>query len=259
MSDAETLALYEDAAFYDVEFATREHELPFFRRAAARTGGPILEVACGTGRLTVPLAEDGHEIVGLDLSAPMLERARKRAAAHGVTIQWVHADCRTMAIGRRFALIFSATGAMQHLLDFEAARAFLAAARDHLAPGGTLILDVFNPDIRKLARPPISYRFKQFTDAAGETITVDATSRYAADVQQLRFNLEYRIGDRLVREKRVTMRCFFPEELLALCRNAGFEVAARYGDYEESPFTADSARQIVVLGAASAPAPPPEP
>lgn len=251
MSDAECLALYEDAAFYDVEFAGRDRELPFFRRAAARAGGPILEVACGTGRLTVPLAEDGRDVVGLDLSAPMLARARERAAARGVTIEWIHADCRAMRLDRRFALLFSATGAMQHLLDHASVCAFLAAARAHLAPGGRLILDVFNPDVRKLARPPLPYRFKQFTDAAGATVTVDATSWYIADSQQLRFDLEYRIGALPIRTKRVTMRCFFPEELLSLCRGAGFAIEQRYGDYEAGPFTADSGRQIVVLCAAS--------
>jgi SAM-dependent methyltransferase len=247
VTDLDCLHLYEDAAFYDLEFAAREHEIPFYRRWCARAKGPILEVACGTGRLTLPLAQEGYDIVGLDFSSPMLERARQKSARLGLKVAWMHQDCRTMELDRRFALIFCATNAMQHLLDAESVDGFLGAARRHLLPGGLLLIDVFNPNPKKLMRTAAEkYLQKTFKDAESRTIEVEAASSYCADLQQLRFTLTYRRDGQEVKRKQVTMRCFFPEELLALCRHNGLEVAQRFGDYDERTFGADAPKQILV-------------
>jgi SAM-dependent methyltransferase len=250
MIDLDCLPLYEDAQFYDLEFASRDLEIPFYRRWAKNAAEPILEVACGTGRLTLPIAEDGREIVGLDVSAPMLERAREKAARRGLSVRWVLQDCRLMDIGESFALIFSATNAMQHLLDGPSVDAFLSAARRHLRPEGLLVLDVFNPDPAKLARKKEEvYLHKTFAGEDGKSIDVQAASWYAADSQQLKFALTYRRGDEVVRTKQVTMRCFFPEELLAVCRHNGLAVVQRFGDYDEREFDAHSPKQILVCRA----------
>ena len=84
MRELDCFELYRDAAFYDEEFAEREFEIPFYRRLANRCGGPILEVACGTGRLTIPLAMGGHQIAALDVSEPMLRLAKQKAQIEGV-------------------------------------------------------------------------------------------------------------------------------------------------------------------------------
>src|SRR6187549_2646371 len=108
MKPLDSLELYEDAAFYDEEFATRDREVPFFRKWAMRAGGPVLEVACGTGRLSLPLARDGLDIVGLDVSRQMIERARMKSVAEGLHVEWLEQDCRSMRLSRQFAFIFSA-------------------------------------------------------------------------------------------------------------------------------------------------------
>ncbi len=125
MTPLDCLELYEDAEIYDAEFAGRGRELPTFRKHALAAGGPVLEIACGTGRLTLPIAHDGVEITGLDVSRPMLERARRKSSAEGLRIEWIEQDCRTMRLPKTFALAFSATNAMQHLLDLESVCAFL--------------------------------------------------------------------------------------------------------------------------------------
>jgi 2-polyprenyl-3-methyl-5-hydroxy-6-metoxy-1,4-benzoquinol methylase len=247
MKAPDFLALYDDAEFYDAEFATREHEVPFYCRWSARAGGPILEVACGSGRLTLPIAEQGLEIVGLDLSAPMLARARAKSTQRGVPVEWIHQDCRTMELGRTFKLIFSATNAMQHLTDGESIDTFLSAARRHLSNDGRLILDVMNPSVKKLSRTADEpYAFKAFTMPDGRSMEVEARSWYRSDVQQLRFTLTYRHAGEIVRKKDVAMRCFFPEELRALCRHNGFAITQQFGDYDERPITADCAKLILV-------------
>jgi SAM-dependent methyltransferase len=252
MTSIDCLPLYEDAEFYDSEFSRRDREIPFFRKHAHLAHGPVLEVACGTGRITLPIARDGVDITGLDISRPMLDRARQKAVAENLYLPWVEQDCRFIELPQKFALIFSATNAMQHLLDVASANAFLQSARRALQPGGHLILDVFNPDPAKLARPATErYLHKTISVAGQDDIRVETASHYRADTQILHFDLFYLRGPELLRAKQVNMRCFFPEELLALCQWNGLEVLQRFGNYDESAFTADSPKQILICRDAS--------
>ncbi len=240
-------SLYEDADFYDLEFAARTEEIPFYLQQARSAGDPVLEVACGTGRLTLPLARAGVAITGLDVSRPMIELARRKAVAERLAVEWVVEDCRTMQFAREFQLIFSATNALQHLLDLESISAFLRAARRALAPGGKLILDVFNPAPAKLARGSgTRYLHKTIAGANGRAIHVEAASEYSLETQILHFDLFYLCEEALLRTKQVNMRCFFPEELLALCRFHDLEVVERFGDYDASAFAGGTPKQILI-------------
>lgn len=250
MKPLDFLPLYEDAAFYDAEFATRDHELPFYRRLALEAGGPVLELCCGTGRITLPLAEAGVDITGVDVAPAMIARARERAAAARLEVPFHLADIRTLALpgpARRFRLAFIATNALQHLHDLDSIAAFFERAAAHLEPGGRLVLDVFNPSVKKLARTADQpYLFKRFALADGRTVEVEAASEYLPATQLLHFTLRYRHRGELLLAKDVRMRCFFPDELLALCRLGGFEVLERLGDYDRRPFDDSAPRQLLV-------------
>ncbi|WP_415949571.1 class I SAM-dependent methyltransferase [Streptomyces sp. KLOTTS4A1] len=247
MKPLEDLAVYDDADFYDQEFAARTHDIPYFLEQAVRAGGPVLEVACGTGRITLPIARAGVDVTGLDVMDSMLTRARRQAEDEGLPVDWLHQDCRDIRSERRFALVFSATNAMQHLHDLDSVLAFLGSARKVLRPGGTLILDVFNPDPAKLARlPDAPYHHKSVVGRDGTRLDVRAATGYDAAAQVLRFTLDYLREGECVRTKQVSMRCFFPEELMALCRLAGLDVVERYGDYDQSRFTGSSPKQILL-------------
>jgi SAM-dependent methyltransferase len=238
--------VYEDAEFYDQEFANRGSEIPFFLKQSKLAGGPVLEVACGTGRITLPIARAGIEITGLDISHPMLERARYKAEVERVAVTWFERDCRLINMDQAFALIFSATNAMQHLHNLDSLNAFLTSAKHALRPDGTLILDVFNPNPAKLARTVTTrYHQKTIMDSIGSEIHVEAASQYDSVSQILNFTLFYLHNGELTRTKKVNMRCFFPEELMALCRFNGLEVVQRYGDYDETPFNSNSPKQIL--------------
>ena len=249
MTPINCLDLYEDAEFYDMEFAARDMEIPFYRKQAQQCGSPVLEVACGTGRLTLPIARDGHDVTGLDVSRPMLERARQKSEAERLRVAWTEQDCRMMRFERRFALIFSATNAMQHLLDVESVCSFLRAARSALRPDGRLILDVFNPSPAKLARTAATrYLHKTIVVPGGELIRVEVSSDYRAATQVLHLDLFYKQGATLLRTKSVDMRCFFPEEFLTLCHFNGLKIVHRFGNYDESEFSGSSPKQILVCG-----------
>jgi hypothetical protein len=177
----------------------------------------------------------------------MIAEARRKALGARLAADWYVQDARSMDLGRRFVLAFMASNSLQHLQDLASLRAFFSRVRAHLEPEGLLILDVFHPSIAKLGRfLGTPYPHKTFNLPDGRRIDVEADSEYIADGQLLHFVLTYRHQGQPVCTKDVRMRCFFPEELLALCEWGGFEVIGRFGDYDETPFQACSPKQIVL-------------
>jgi SAM-dependent methyltransferase len=124
-------------------------DVAFYRALAAETGGPILDVGCGTGRVAFALASDGHEVVGVDVSSPMLRLAAEHRAALpadvAARLSFRHADMMTLDLGGDFALIVAPSRVFQFALSTDAQRQVLAVFRSHLRPEGRLILDLFDP------------------------------------------------------------------------------------------------------------------
>src|ERR1700727_1166087 len=106
--------IYDDPALYDALLPVSAH-LPYYMELVRQASGDVLELACGTGQLTVPIASAGLPIAGLDLSAPMLKRARERAAVAKVSVEHALGDMRNFDLGRRFGLIFVARNSLLHL------------------------------------------------------------------------------------------------------------------------------------------------
>src|SRR5215212_2491148 len=98
-----TLELYDDPLFYDRVVQPPANSAPFYVDEAVRSGGAVLELACGTGRLLVPMAQAGLQVTGVDIVRPMLDRARAKATEAGVAIDLVQGDMRGVHLGRRFA------------------------------------------------------------------------------------------------------------------------------------------------------------
>ena len=148
------LPLLFDGRHYDQHWRHLTADIPFWLNQARRFGGPILELACGTGRVSLPLAKAGFAVTGTDVSDSMLAEARKKAAAASVAIEWLKADVRSFDLGRKFPLVifpFNTIAVMHEIEDLEAC---LASVKRHLAPGGRFIIDVFNPSLDILRRDP---------------------------------------------------------------------------------------------------------
>jgi SAM-dependent methyltransferase len=170
MNKNEGIPLYREGRHYDLLNAEVVADIPFYVEEARRAAGvsvpdapaksagsmghpgPVLELACGTGRLTIPIAQSGVAIVGLDQSASMLAHLRTKAKQAGIEIPLVEGDCREFALGRLFALIFMAFNSMQHLHDYASLAELFRNVRNHLMPGGSFVFDVFNPSVAILAR-----------------------------------------------------------------------------------------------------------
>lgn len=207
------LSLYDDPILYDRVVRPGPCEA-FYRDLARQTGGPILELACGTGRLTLPLARDGHEVVGLDASPAMLQATQDKADAEGVEIAFVQQDMRAFELGRRFPLIILCCNSLAHLTTNEDVKSGLACILKHLAPGGLFAFDIVNPDVRALARSHAECMRLDLGPNPSSAIAVEEIASYDP-VQQIRV-AQWRVlkPDAAAYEMApLSLRLFFPQEL----------------------------------------------
>jgi SAM-dependent methyltransferase len=248
-----SIPLYRDGRQYDALNSFLVADIPFYLEEARRSGGPVLELACGTGRLTIPIAQSGVEIVGLDLTPSMLAHARTKAEAAGLKIEFVEGDCRAFELGRKFALIFMAFNSMQHLHDYESLAALFACVRKHLAEGGRFVFDVFNPKIAILARAVGERHLeREYQDPGGKGMMAFENSMVYDDAAQVSHIQCYFVrrgpnGEEIdVRVEELHLRSFFPQELDLLVRSQGFEMVEKFGNFERKPFAGGDPKQVVI-------------
>jgi SAM-dependent methyltransferase len=243
--------LYDYPALYDELFPVRAH-LPYYMGLARQASGDILELACGTGQLTVPIGGAGLSIAGLDLSAQMVNRARERAAARNVSVEHFLGDMRNFDLGRRFGLIFIARNSLLHLHSIEDFLATFAAIRRHLAPGGIFAFDIFNTNMQRLARPA-GQRFPVMqveTESFGR-LSVEETHDYDCATQVNRACLYVSApGKPDAWTLHLALRSIFPQELPLLLAGGGFDLTRRMGDLDQSPFDSNSRSQVCLCQAA---------
>lgn len=251
MTKQTAMPLYRDGRIYDAMNRAMSADSGFYLQEARQSGGPVLELACGTGRLTIPIAQSGVEIVGLDLSASMLAHARTKAREAKVEIEWVQADCRQFELGRKFALIFLPFNSMQHLHDHASLEALFRCVRAHLEDNGRFIFDVFNPSIAILNRAPNDRRLeREFEDPNGNgMIRLEQTMHYddASQVNRIQWYFSSST-EKDFRVEQLPLRCFFPQELDLLVRWGGFAIKQKFGNFEHKPFARGDMKQVMVCG-----------
>jgi SAM-dependent methyltransferase len=234
------------AEFYDhvVPYQNRQ-DVAFFIEMARLAAGPVLEIGCGTGRVLIPTARAGIEITGLDLSDAMLELCREKLAREPREVQarvrLARGDMRQFDLGREFHLITIPFRPFQHLITVEEQLSCLASIHRHLALGGRLILDIFNPALEFLAdRCPVeSAPEPEFTMADGRRVVrrnrVVARNLFnqVQDVELI-YEVTYPDGrqERLVHS--FPMKYLFRFEAGHLLARSGFQVETVYADYDKS-------------------------
>lgn len=245
-----TSVLYDHPELYDALFPVGAH-VPYYLELSRNTSDGILELACGTGQLTLPIASAGLPIAGLDLSEPMLKIAKKRASAASVSVELVLGDMRNFDLGRQFGLIFIARNSLLHMYSIEDILAVFAMVRRHLAPGGTFAFDIFNSNLERLARPS-GRRFSVMqveTELFG-TVSVEETSDYNNATQ-----VNHACWYVSTPEKRdawvipLALRSIFPQELPLLLEAGGFHLKSRAGDLAQTPFDSNSRLQVCLCRA----------
>ena len=146
MTQEKIVDIYLDGRHYDQLFTNGSEDLPFWISQAKQYGDPVLELACGTGRITVALAQAGYYVTGIDNAEGMLREARIKSAEVGVEVEWIKADMRDFDLSKAFSLIILPANTLCHLLDLSDFEACLASVRNQLAPNGRFVIDVFVPE-----------------------------------------------------------------------------------------------------------------
>jgi SAM-dependent methyltransferase len=241
-------AFYSHARLYDLMFPGGGPAVDFYRAAADRPGGRVLELGCGTGQKLIPIAADGHPCVGLDFSPDMLAEARRKANERGVTVEWIQGDMRAFDLGRTFDVVFIAANSLLHLHAAEELVSCFRSVRRHLAPGARFVFDVFNPSVRLLAEADGVRRTREsFMDPDRGTVSVDVAETYDAAAQVTRGTWHLSTGsepDFVVAPLEV--RSIFPQELPLLVALGGLRLVERLGDWSGRPFATDSPLQLCI-------------
>jgi SAM-dependent methyltransferase len=219
-----------------------------------REAGEALELGCGTGRILIPAAQAGCVITGLDQSAPMLARCRAkfdalpRDARDRITL--VEADMTGFRLPRTFKLAIAPFRPIQHLTAISEQQSFLRCVRDHLVPGGTLVFDVFKPNLSMLAS---AINPEEIEDTPEFALPDGRRLRRTYRIVQQRYadqctdcELIYYLDGRPIVHS-FALRYFFRYELEHLMALAGFEVIALYGGVDRSPFT-DASPDMIFTG-----------
>lgn len=240
------LSFYDHAEIYDLLFAPDPGVIEFYTQQAMRADGAVLELGCGTGRLLVPIALRGLDVMGLELSPAMLERARANAERAGVQISLVQGDMRAFDLKRKFDLVFVGSNSLAHLCDLASLRAFFAAARNQLSTRGRLVFDVSNPDVRALALLADDHRtLDRIQHSLWGELSVEERSSYDAARQVTQSLWHLRSAQhRSAQTFALYLRNFFPCELELLLECCGFALEERFGDFNGATFAAESPHQI---------------
>jgi SAM-dependent methyltransferase len=245
------------ARFYDLDLADDPGDLDLYEALAGRTGGPILELAVGTGRVAVPLAEAGYDVTGVDLDRAMLARARRRADAAPTvagTLTLVEADLVGLRLPEagEFRLAILALNSLLVLPTRAAQRAALRALRDHLAPGGIAVVDIWLPDAEDLARYDgrIILEWPRLEPETGMIVTKSGSAQHDAASATVTLTTIFEEGGqgeptrRWVRRDR--MRLVSADDLREFAEDAGLTVEMVAGDYDLAPPGPGSERAILV-------------
>ena len=244
------------AEYYDPENANHrvlEEDVPFFMGQLPGRKQSILEIAVGTGRAAISLAQAGHRVVGVDYADDMLEIARRKRDAVGLSarqLELIEADAMTLDLGRTFDWVCVFFNTFLVFTTPEQQDAAMESALRHIKPRGRFWVDVFQPDLRLLAEPlredldPSLFYVPRFERTVLKSI--DIRRGDTPQVQHVTFHYRwFGPGGREHHEKtRFDVTWIFPRELQLLMERHGLKVEGLWGNYDGSPLTPESPRII---------------
>lgn len=252
----ETISQYTgiDAELYDSDYAGYDpSDIYFYVEEAVKCGSPVLELGCGTGRITIPIANAGIEVVGVEISPDMLEIARQKIAelpaVTGEKITLVQGNMCDFHLDRKFDLAIIPFRVFLCLMTIEEQKQALLNIRRHLNDGGKLIVNFFDPDLREILDhnehqrnvQKLMNRFKH--PKTGNPVTEWSCWDYDINEQTItetRNYIEQDSENNIVGNKfvKLSIRYIFRWEMHHLFELCGFKIEALYSDFDRSPFRA---------------------
>lgn len=249
MIDYDSLEEFQDPETYDLICDAFNDDMPTIEQWAHKLGGPLLDLACGTGRMSIHLALQGYQVTGVDIVSAMIERARQKAAVRSAEVEFVVSDARSFHLNREFPFIFMLMNAFQFLPMRTDHEAILACVREHLQPDGYFLFETRNPTPRNLeiVRQPEGERA---TKPDGTQVLLTQAQHYDPITQIQHYTsvttFQHPDGQVEKRSHRTALRYVFPQEMEALLHYNGFQIHTVYGDWQQNPLTASSPAMIYV-------------
>ncbi len=251
---------YADGGWYDAEYVHIGGDIPYYEKVAQESQGKILELACGTGRLTFPMMEAGARVHGVDLSPGMLARAQAKREdlppSKRMRLTFQQGDMRSVRLGEKYGAVVLAFNTLMHMTEDDDLLATLQTARAHLEPQGLFHLDLHTPfpEINEPRDPQGRYDPEEMIDPRnGDRYIVTENNRYdpRRQINEMRFYFQQvdRAGRDIGDERCAVLRLrvLFPRELDLFLRLAGFEVIGDWDDFERStPFSGGGGRRIMM-------------
>jgi SAM-dependent methyltransferase len=257
-------ALYDGfiAEYYDASpTVIGRGDILFYVNAAKEYDEPVLELGCGSGRVTLAIAQAGFRITGLDISANMLARAEAKIASlpeqSRGQVRLVRGNMTNFDLGDKFRLVIIPFRPFQHLLETQQQLDCLACVRKHLEPGGRLILDFFQTDARRMHDPEFfkERQSAEYEMSGGRRVRLaERVTAFHRAEQRNDVEMVYHVTHPDGREERLVMafpfRYFFRYEVEHLLSRCGFRVEEIFGDFDRSPLRDQSPEMIFVTGGA---------
>lgn len=240
MFDPIDISFYGDAVLDELVSGEPQIDGTILLELARQAKGSILELGCGYGRNTIPLAQRGiQNLTGLELSAPSLAHAQMRAG--NLPIRWVEADVRDFYLDQQYAFIFARGNVFNFMLTRGDQEAMLACVREHLADDGQFLFDTMPLSFYQMADEPEETVWYTLTHPNGRQIYAIGRSWFD-HIQQWYIQRSHEHWDSADGEMvrlpwQLTLRYIMPQDLETLLHYNGFKVVDRYRDYEGNPIT----------------------
>jgi SAM-dependent methyltransferase len=243
---------FDDAELYDVLFGELCYDLDFYIGLAKQARGPVLEVACGTGRVLLPCLQAGVDIDGLDLYPAMLRVLQGKARAQGLAPQVYESDMRGFSLPRRYHLIIIPFNGFLHNLSTEDQLNTLRTCKAHLLGSGLLVMEIFFPGLEVIAGPegiPV-FEHEVRHPQTGLQVRILDTRRFNRVEQMQHSEIEIQEIDAAgalvaTHRSRTAIRWIFKSEMELLLRVAGFSRWQIFGGFDYRPLTKETQSMIV--------------
>ena len=244
------------ASAYDLLYADLDEDIPFWIEESHKCNGKILEVGCGTGRVTIPIAKSKSDVTGIDISSVMLKTLEKKSLENNIQINSHMMDMRSIDLNELFDLIIIPYRGFQHLLTIQDQEKALLSMRKRLNTKGRLIISIFPPNIEMFDQNrSVFYDSKtvKLNDNQAE-LGVRHRAQIDTNAQRIYVDLlmQHHAKGIIFKEQyfEYTLSYLYLKEAEYLFRNCGYEIIDLYGNYDRGPYQSESPDMIWILGKA---------
>lgn len=239
--------LIYDANIYD-GLNTFLSDLQFYKNWMPKEiNAEVLELCCGSGRLTIPLAKGGLKITGVDNSKSMLEQAKIKTKNEKLKINFILADIRNLALTTKYDLIFIPFNSIHHLYENQDLFTTLNIVKKHLKEDGLFIFDCYNPNIQYITEAEKGKnKIAEYITTDDRKVKIEQTMKYESKTQINRIEWHYFINEEFNSVQNLDMRMYFPQELDAYLKWSGFIIQHKFGNFDEEKFNDQSEKQIFI-------------